>query len=96
MVGYLILLGNIGDMFMFIEFMDRKGVLCVEFVFVFGKVFDWEMCDVYLMNIFVIDGGNFVWVSFIFVNIIVGDVNDYKLVFLNILYLVNMLENFVI
>lgn len=92
-VGYSILSGNIGDMFMLIEFTDRKGALCAELVLAPGKALDRETRDAYLMNISATDGGNPARVSFTLVNITVGDVNDHKPVFLNTSYSANTLEN---
>ena len=92
-VGYSILSGNIGDMFMLKEFTNRKGALCAELVLAPGKDLDRETRDAYLMNISATDGGNPARVSFTLVNITVGDVNDHRPVFLNTSYSANTLEN---
>ena len=92
-VGYSILSGNVGNMFMLREFRDRKGHLSADLVLAAGKELDRETRDSYLLNISATDGGNPAQVGSTLLNITVGDVNDHKPVFSNSSYSVNTLEN---
>ena len=92
-IGYSILSGNVGNMFMLNEFMDRKGHLSADLVLAPGKELDRETRDSYLLNISATDGGNPAQIGLTLLNITVGDVNDHKPVFSNSSYSANTLEN---
>ena len=90
---YTILTGNVGDIFVLNEFVDRTGALCANLVLAPSKKLDRETRDSYILNVSASDGGNPPQTGFTSLNITVGDVNDHRPVFVNSSYSANTVEN---
>lgn len=83
---YLLILGVDGKF----EIGRNDGV-----IYVIG-VLDWEMKEYYVLNILVLDGSYYLFEGFGMVFIILLDVNDNELWFESLVYIVMILEKFLV